>query len=116
MYYLRKEPYEVIIPEIKKTDGTVIPERKILTDDRAIYKADDCERFYRQNFSGFTDSLKTLKKSKQFDKQKYKRFLQITIQTPSYPKTQNRSLRHLKDRFVILKKAVSYRLCGPTRA
>jgi hypothetical protein len=52
MYYLRKEPYEVIIPEIKKTDGTVIPERKILTDDRAIYKADDCERFYRQNFTG----------------------------------------------------------------
>lgn len=52
MYYLRKEPYEMIIPEIKKTDGTIIPERKILTDDGAIYKADDCERFYRQIFTG----------------------------------------------------------------
>ena len=52
MYYLRKEPYEVIIPEIKKTDGTVIPERKIMTDDRAIYQSNDYERFYRQIFTG----------------------------------------------------------------
>lgn len=29
MYYLRKEPYEMTIPEIKKTDGTVIPEKNI---------------------------------------------------------------------------------------
>ena len=52
MYYLRKEPYEIIIPEIHKTDGTVIPERKIITDDRAIYKHNNYSRFYRQNFTG----------------------------------------------------------------
>lgn len=30
MYYLRKEPYEQIIPQIEKTDGTIIPERKYI--------------------------------------------------------------------------------------
>lgn len=50
MYYLRKEPYEMIIPEIQKTDGTIIPERKFLTDDRAIYKSRDYDRYYRQPF------------------------------------------------------------------
>lgn len=50
MYYLRKEPYEEIIPEIKKTDGTVIPERKYITDDRALYKANGMSRFYRDSY------------------------------------------------------------------
>ena len=52
MYYLRKEPYEETIEEIKKTDGTIIPERKYMTDDRAIYKAHEFSRFYRQPFAG----------------------------------------------------------------
>lgn len=56
MYYLRKEPYEVTIPEIKKIDGTVIPERKYMTDDRAIYKSTRCSRFYRHGFVGMTDN------------------------------------------------------------
>ena len=50
MYYLRKEPYEQIISKIVKTDGTVIPERKYMTDDRAIYKSNEYSRFYRQEF------------------------------------------------------------------
>lgn len=52
MYYLRKEPYEETIPEIKKTDGTVIPERKYMTDDRALYKANGLSRFYRREYTG----------------------------------------------------------------
>lgn len=52
MYYLRKEPYEETIGEIRKTDGTIIPERKYITDDRAIYKAHQFSRFYRQTFMG----------------------------------------------------------------
>lgn len=39
MYYLRKEPYESTIQEIVKTNGEVIPERKYMTEDRALYKA-----------------------------------------------------------------------------
>lgn len=52
MYYLRKEPYEAVIPEIIKTDGSVIPERKYMTDDRAIYKHHDFSRYYRGDFTG----------------------------------------------------------------
>lgn len=50
MYYLRKEPYEQVIPEIKKTDGTVIPERKYMTDDRALYKSNNMNRLYRGQY------------------------------------------------------------------
>lgn len=50
MYIVRKEPYEQTIPEINKTDGTVIPERKYMTDDRAIFKRKDCDRCYRHAF------------------------------------------------------------------
>lgn len=49
-YYLRKEPYEQIIPEIQKTNGEVIPERKIMTDDRALYKDNQLSRFYRDDY------------------------------------------------------------------
>lgn len=52
MYYLRKEPYEITIAEIIKTDGEIIPERKYMSDDRAIYKDHNCDRFYRGVFSG----------------------------------------------------------------
>lgn len=52
MYYLRKETYEKIIPEIVKTDGTIIPKRVYKTGDRAVYKATDVARFYRQPFMG----------------------------------------------------------------
>lgn len=52
MYYLRKEPYEQIIPEIKKTDGTVIESRKYMTEDRAIYKNESLSRFYRGEYKG----------------------------------------------------------------
>lgn len=52
MYYLRKEPVEKIIPEIRKTDGSIIPERKLMTDDRAIYKHHNFSRFYRGPFNG----------------------------------------------------------------
>lgn len=52
MYYLRKEPYEETIEEIKKTDGTVIPARTYMTDDRAVYKSNKFARFYRKDFRG----------------------------------------------------------------
>lgn len=76
MYYLRKEPYEGIIPEIKKTDGTVIPERKITFEDRAIYKHPQFSRFYRGAFVGINGKYdgmkvykcKTLKKIKELQK------------------------------------------------
>lgn len=54
MYYLRKEPTEEVIPEIRKTDGTVIPERRQMSDDRAIYKARRFSRFFRGPFNGIS--------------------------------------------------------------
>lgn len=48
MYYLRKQSYEITIEEIKKTNGTIIPERKYMTLDRALYKATGMNRFYRR--------------------------------------------------------------------
>ena len=55
MYYLRKEPHEETIPEIRKTNGDVIPERKYTTYDRAIYKSNKFSRFYRDKFSGLDE-------------------------------------------------------------
>lgn len=52
MYYLRKEPYESTIQQIVKTNGEVIPERKYMTEDRALYKANDLGRFYRRVYTG----------------------------------------------------------------
>lgn len=52
MYYLRKEPYESVMPKVIKTDGEIITERKYMTDDRAIYKHHDFSRFYRHEFKG----------------------------------------------------------------
>ena len=60
-YYLRKEPTEVVIPEIRKTDGTVIPERKRMTDDRAVYKAREFSRFYRDPFMGLSGKYQCMK-------------------------------------------------------
>jgi len=76
MYYLRKEPHEAVIPEIIKTDGSVIPERKYMTDDRAIYKHREFSRFYRKSFLGIAGKhqsmalyqCKTLKKILQLRK------------------------------------------------
>lgn len=61
MYYLRKEPYERVISEIRKTDGTVIPERKVMTDDLAIYKHHDFSRFYRGYFTGIKGRYQGMK-------------------------------------------------------
>lgn len=60
-YYLRKEPTEVVIPEIRKTDGTVIPERKRMTDDRAVYKGREFSRFYRGPFMGLSGKYQGMK-------------------------------------------------------
>lgn len=73
MYYLRKEPYKSKIPEIKKTDGTVIPEREYMTEDRAIFKHPRFCRFYIGTYSGLKGkyqgmklyTCKTLKKIKE---------------------------------------------------
>lgn len=61
MYYLRKEPYERTIPEIKKTDETVIPERKFMTEDRVIYKHHKFSRFYRGTFNGINEKYQGMK-------------------------------------------------------
>lgn len=61
MYYLRKEPQEEVIPEILKTDGTVIPERRFMSDDRAIYKHSRLARFYRGSFSGIDGRYQGMK-------------------------------------------------------
>ncbi|MBD8836239.1 hypothetical protein IFU39_00200 [Paenibacillus sp. CFBP 13594] len=61
MYYLRKEPEERAIPEIVKTDDTSIPERKFMSDDRAIYKHHDFSRFYRGSFKGLTEKHQGMK-------------------------------------------------------
>ena len=76
MYYLRKEPYEMTIPEIKKTDGTVIPETKYMNGDRAIFKHPRFSRFYRGDFTGINGkyqgmklyTCKTLKRIKELKK------------------------------------------------
>lgn len=60
MYYLRKEPHEVVIPAIYKTDGTVIPERKYMSDDRAIYKHSRFSRWYRGGFTGINDKYQDM--------------------------------------------------------
>ena len=79
MYYLRKEPHEAVIPEIIKTDGSVIPERKYMTDDRAIYKHREFSRFFRGVFSGIDGKYqgmrvyqcKTLKRIIQLQKETF---------------------------------------------
>jgi hypothetical protein len=36
-YFLRKESYEIVIPEMVRQNGEVIPERVLETEDRALY-------------------------------------------------------------------------------
>jgi len=61
MYYLRKEPFESTIPEIIKTDGSIIPERKYTVSDRAIYKDNRFSRFYRKEFLGIDNNNQGMK-------------------------------------------------------
>ncbi|KAA1180674.1 hypothetical protein PAENI_25830 [Paenibacillus sp. B2(2019)] len=61
MYYLRKEPEAKTLPEIRKTDGTVIPERSYMSDDRAVYKHSDFARFYRGGFTGLDGRYQGMK-------------------------------------------------------
>ena len=61
MYYLRKEPYEETIHEIHKTNGEVIPERKVMSEDRAVFKHHNFSRFYRQPFKGLDTKYPDLK-------------------------------------------------------
>lgn len=79
MYYLRKEPYEMIINEIKCADGRVIPKRKVIVEDRAVFKHKRLLRFYRGNFTGIDGkyhgmnlyTCKTLKKILEVQKATY---------------------------------------------
>lgn len=50
MYYLRKKSHEATLPEVIKTNGTVIPERKYMKEERAIYKHKRFSRFYRKPY------------------------------------------------------------------
>lgn len=61
MFYLRKEPHEETIPEIHKTNGEVIPERKYTVCDRAVYKDHDLYRFYRGDFRGIEEKYQGMK-------------------------------------------------------
>jgi len=67
-YFLRKEPFEYVIPEIVKADGEIIPERKLISDDRALYYSSNLtRRRYRNSYPIPNDkglkiySCKTLK-------------------------------------------------------
>ena len=79
MYYLRKEPHEMIINEIKCADGRVIPERKVIVGDRAVFKHKKLLRFYRGDFTGMYGkyygmdlyTCKTLKKILELQKATY---------------------------------------------
>lgn len=73
MYYLRKEPYERVLPEVKKTDGTVIPERKYTVEDRALYKHNNLNRFYRQEYTGEKRDGMHLYKTSSIEEIKYQR-------------------------------------------
>ncbi|WP_405173780.1 hypothetical protein [Paenibacillus sp. FSL H8-0260] len=61
MYYLRKEPEEKTIPPIPLTNGNIIPERKFMSDDRAVYKAHEFSRFYRGGFKGIDGRYQGMK-------------------------------------------------------
>lgn len=61
VFYLRKPECEVVIPEIKKTDGSVIPERQCKLEDRAIYKHPELNRFYRGVFTGLNGKYHGMK-------------------------------------------------------
>lgn len=61
MYYLRKEPEAKTLPEIRKTDGTVITERPYMSEERAIYKHHDFSRFYRGSFKGLDGRYQGMK-------------------------------------------------------
>lgn len=52
MYYLKLEACEQLVRGDTKTDGTVIPERKIDVEARTVYKHHDFSRFYRGTFKG----------------------------------------------------------------
>lgn len=61
IYYLRKEPHGITLSEIKKTDGTVTPERKGMVEDRAVYKHHNFSRFYRGPFNGIDGKYQGMK-------------------------------------------------------
>lgn len=56
MYYLRKEPYREVF-DIPKTDGSMI-HHDSMTEDRALYKATDMSRFYRQDYPASPKGMK----------------------------------------------------------
>jgi hypothetical protein len=50
-YYLRKESFEGIIKEIIRPNGEIIPERKYVSEDRALYYPYDLtRRRYRDSY------------------------------------------------------------------
>lgn len=61
MFYLRKLPEAKTLPEIRKTDGTVVPERPYMSDDRTVYKHRDFSRFYRGGFTGLDGRYQGMK-------------------------------------------------------
>ena len=52
MYYLRKEPHEVTVHLAKKIGEDTPKERRILSEDLAVYKHHDFSMFYRGPFNG----------------------------------------------------------------
>jgi hypothetical protein len=50
-YYLRKEPYEHIIPKMTRPNGEIIPEKIYMSEDRALYYLYDLTgRRYRSSY------------------------------------------------------------------
>lgn len=61
MFYLRLDPYEIISPIINKTDGTIIPEKRYISDTLTIYKHHSYSRFYRGVFTKLDDKYQGMK-------------------------------------------------------
>jgi len=57
-YYLKLEAHEKILQGFTKTDGTVVPDRKYVVEERAIFKHKRFSRFYRMNTDTSESELK----------------------------------------------------------
>lgn len=61
MYYLYLPEREVIIPEIRKTNGEIIPERKHTVEALGVFKHPKFSRFYRGTFTGINGRYQGMK-------------------------------------------------------
>lgn len=61
VYYLYSPEHEMTIPAIHKTNGEIIPERKVTVEALGIYKHPKFSRFYRGTFAGINGRYQGMK-------------------------------------------------------